>query len=83
MSSRRWVHDWPPPVGSSGDPKSPHFLDQAKLLSECKTKSALFEWDEIRADARRNRALFTNFLKRELTTRYLGSATGLRQPGWS
>jgi len=29
------------------------------------------------ADARRNRALFTNFFKREITTRYLGSATGL------
>lgn len=39
--------------GSSGDPKSPHFLDQAKLLSECKTKPALFDWEEIRADARR------------------------------
>jgi len=29
------------------------------------------------AEARRNRALFANFFKRELTTRYLGSATGL------
>jgi len=29
------------------------------------------------AAARRNRALFANFLRRELTTRYLGSATGL------
>ncbi len=29
------------------------------------------------AESRRNRALFANFFKRELTTRYLGSATGL------
>jgi len=28
-------------------------------------------------DARRHRALFTNFFRRELTTRYLGSITGL------
>jgi ABC-type polysaccharide/polyol phosphate export permease len=29
------------------------------------------------AESRRNRALFANFFRRELTTRYLGSATGL------
>jgi hypothetical protein len=39
--------------GASGDPKSPHFMDQGRLLSECKVKPSLFEWDEIRADARR------------------------------
>jgi acyl-homoserine lactone acylase PvdQ len=40
--------------GASGDPKSPHFFDQAKLLSEKRFKPGLFEWDEIKAQAERS-----------------------------
>jgi len=39
--------------GASGDPGSPHFFDQAKLLSDCKTKPDLFDWDEIQNVCRR------------------------------
>ena len=38
--------------GESGDPRSPHFFDQAQLLSECKTKPELFDWDEIKTMCR-------------------------------
>jgi len=34
--------------GQSGDPQSPHFFDQAKLLSEGKFKRELFYWDDVR-----------------------------------
>jgi acyl-homoserine-lactone acylase len=33
--------------GQSGDPSSPHFFDQAKLLSEQKFKPAWFHWDDV------------------------------------
>lgn len=39
--------------GSSGDPKSPHYFDQAKLLSEQKLKPELFYWDDVYAGAKR------------------------------
>ncbi|MGD9646583.1 MAG: penicillin acylase family protein [Pirellulales bacterium] len=39
--------------GASGDPKSPHFFDQAKLLSERKLRPPLYNWDEIRSVAKR------------------------------
>jgi len=39
--------------GSSGDPNSPHYFDQAKLLSECKVKPHLFYWDDVKAACRR------------------------------
>ncbi|HVU88874.1 MAG TPA: penicillin acylase family protein [Pirellulales bacterium] len=39
--------------GASGDPNSPHYFDQAKLLSECKTKPHLFYWDDVKAACRR------------------------------
>lgn len=39
--------------GSSGRPDSPHYFDQAKLLSERKLKKALFDWSEVKADAKR------------------------------
>jgi acyl-homoserine-lactone acylase len=39
--------------GESGDPRSPHFFDQAQLLSECQTKPELFDWDEIKTVCRR------------------------------
>jgi acyl-homoserine lactone acylase PvdQ len=35
--------------GQSHDPKSPHFFDQAKLLSEQKFKPAWFHWDDVLA----------------------------------
>ena len=37
--------------GSSGDPDSPHFQDQAKLISQCKLKPELFDWQQIAAEA--------------------------------
>lgn len=40
--------------GSSGNPNSPHFFDQAKLLSERKLKEAWFYWDDVLAHARRS-----------------------------
>ncbi|MES1213684.1 MAG: penicillin acylase family protein [Singulisphaera sp.] len=39
--------------GASGDPNSPHFFDQAQLLSECKTKPHLFYWDDVQAACRK------------------------------
>ncbi len=33
--------------GQSGDPDSPHFFDQARLLSEQKFKDAYFYWDDV------------------------------------
>jgi penicillin amidase len=38
--------------GQSGDPKSPHYFDQARLLSEGKLKPALFEWADVLAGAK-------------------------------
>lgn len=38
--------------GSSSDPKSPHFFDQAELLSQQKLKPTLFYWDEVLADSK-------------------------------
>jgi penicillin amidase len=39
--------------GESGLPDSPHFFDQAKLLSERKFKPGLFDWEEIKAKSKR------------------------------
>ncbi|MBX7166788.1 MAG: penicillin acylase family protein [Pirellulales bacterium] len=39
--------------GVSSDPKSPHFFDQAKLLSERKLKPSYFDWEEAKAHAER------------------------------
>ncbi|HUY34991.1 MAG TPA: penicillin acylase family protein [Pirellulales bacterium] len=38
--------------GASGDPNSPHYMDQARLLSDCKLKRELFYWDDVLGDAR-------------------------------
>jgi acyl-homoserine-lactone acylase len=38
--------------GESGDPKSPHYFDQARLLSERKLKPDLFEWSDVVAGAK-------------------------------
>jgi hypothetical protein len=38
--------------GQSGDPASPHYFDQAKLLSEKKLKTDLFDWDDVVAGAK-------------------------------
>ncbi|MCH7910715.1 MAG: penicillin acylase family protein, partial [Candidatus Hydrogenedentes bacterium] len=35
--------------GQSHDPESPHYFDQAKLLSERKFKPAWFHWDDVLA----------------------------------
>ncbi len=40
------------PFGASGQPDSPHYFDQAPLLSERRLKPELFDWDEVRAAAR-------------------------------
>lgn len=37
--------------GSSGHADSPHFMDQAELLSQRKLKKELFYWDDVRAGA--------------------------------
>jgi acyl-homoserine lactone acylase PvdQ len=39
--------------GENADPKSPHFFDQAELLSSCKLKPEVFHWDDVLANARR------------------------------
>ena len=41
------------PYGASGDPKSPHFFDQAELLSKKQLKENLFYWDDVLAGAKR------------------------------
>ncbi|HVU87595.1 MAG TPA: penicillin acylase family protein [Pirellulales bacterium] len=41
------------PYGASGDPKSPHFFDQAQLLSQKKLKDNPFHWDDVVAAAKR------------------------------
>jgi acyl-homoserine lactone acylase PvdQ len=38
--------------GASGDPRSEHFFDQARLLSDRKMKRELFYWDDVQAEAR-------------------------------
>jgi len=38
--------------GQSGDPDSPHFFDQAKLLSEQKFKDAWLYWDDVVANTK-------------------------------
>lgn len=38
--------------GASGDPKSPHYFDQAKLLSEGRFKKERHYWDDVLADAK-------------------------------
>ena len=40
--------------GSSGNPDSPHFFDQAKLLSDRKLKEAWFYWDDVLAHAKQS-----------------------------
>jgi acyl-homoserine-lactone acylase len=40
--------------GASGNPDSPHFFDQAKLLSERKLKEAWFYWDDVLAHAQQS-----------------------------
>jgi penicillin amidase len=39
--------------GASGDPKSPHFFDQAELLSQQRFKPAPLYWDDVQAAAKR------------------------------
>ncbi len=38
--------------GESGDPNSPHYFDQARLLSERKLKVELFDWADVLAGAK-------------------------------
>lgn len=39
--------------GASGDPASPHFFDQAELLSQRKLKPQLFYWEDVVAQCKR------------------------------
>jgi penicillin amidase len=39
--------------GASGDPQAPHFMDQARLLSERRLKPVLFYWDDVTVQAAR------------------------------
>lgn len=38
--------------GASANPASPHFMDQAALLSESRFRPALFDWKDVEAGAR-------------------------------
>jgi acyl-homoserine-lactone acylase len=40
--------------GSSGNPDSPHFFDQAKLLSDCKVEEAWFDRADVLAHAKQS-----------------------------
>ena len=40
--------------GESGNADSPHFFDQAKLLSACKLKDAWFYWDDVLSHAKQS-----------------------------
>jgi len=40
--------------GTSGDPQSPHYFDQARLYSEQKFKPAWFDWDDVLANTERS-----------------------------
>jgi acyl-homoserine lactone acylase PvdQ len=40
--------------GESSDPRSPHFMDQAKLYSQRQFKPAWFDWSDVLAHARRS-----------------------------
>jgi acyl-homoserine lactone acylase PvdQ len=40
--------------GASGNPDSPHFFDQAKLLSDRTLKEAWFYWDDVLANAKQS-----------------------------
>lgn len=37
--------------GESGDPNSPHYFDQAVLMSQGRMKPELFHWDDVLAGA--------------------------------
>lgn len=39
--------------GASGDPKSPHFFDQARLVSERRLKPELFYWEDVEKGTKR------------------------------
>jgi len=39
--------------GSSSDPDSPHYFDQAELMSQKKMKDTQFDWQQIRQQAKR------------------------------
>jgi len=41
------------PYGTSGDPKSPHFFDQAALMSKKEMKVNPIYWDDVKAVAKR------------------------------
>jgi acyl-homoserine lactone acylase PvdQ len=41
------------PFGASGDPRSPHYFDQAPLYAAGRFKPGWFTLDEVRANARR------------------------------
>jgi acyl-homoserine lactone acylase PvdQ len=40
--------------GTSGDPESPHYFDQAQLYSQKKYKKSWFYWDDVLANAERS-----------------------------
>lgn len=40
--------------GNSGDPESPHFFDQAQLMSKQQFKPQLFYWDDVLEGAKRS-----------------------------
>jgi acyl-homoserine-lactone acylase len=41
------------PYGTSGNPKSPHFFDQAELMSKKQLKDNWIYWDDVEKAAKR------------------------------
>jgi len=41
------------PYGSNSNPKSPHFFDQAELMSKKQMKDNLFYWEDVEKGAKR------------------------------
>ncbi len=48
---------WIVPLGSSGDPRSPHYADQAQDWADVKLRPMLYSWDQIEADAESRQTL--------------------------
>lgn len=65
MSVARYAFDlsdwdnsgWITPLGSSGHPASPHYIDQAPIWADVKLVPMLYSWDKIAIDAKDTQVL--------------------------
>ncbi len=48
---------WIVPLGASGHPGSPHYLDQSPIWAGLKTKPMLYDWDRVAADSEAHQTL--------------------------